>query len=218
MRRLLAPLEEQLQLPAALIELHDRERGQPKLVGQQPRTEVVLLVPIADQPNSGGIVAGRITAAQQDRLIRAQSGRLVHRMGVASAVPHVVSGADDKESGSRREPAEAGEMNVSAVHDAASARLRHEIIQHADITDAGRGHANKGGNTAPQVQHGVNFQGGFAALEGGPGEQRQAPIDGRRVQRINGLAEFETEIFVGMELACLAHQDLREIGADFRGS
>ena len=40
------------------------------MVGQKPQTEVVLLVPVADQPSGGGIVVGRIMAGQHGRLIR----------------------------------------------------------------------------------------------------------------------------------------------------
>ena len=60
----------------------------------------------------------------------------------------------------------------------------------------------------------MNLQGGFAALERGPGEQRQAQIDGGGIQRINRLVEFQPEIFVGVELPGLADQDLRDVGVD----
>ena len=92
-------------------------------------------------------------------------------MRIASTLLHVLSSADDKEGGRRRQPIQAGEMNVSAIHDLAGARLGQEIIPHADIADVCRSHANKAGNRDPQVQQGVHLQGGFAAWEGVFGAQ-----------------------------------------------
>ena len=105
-------------------------------------------------------------------------------------------------------------MNVTAVHDIAGPRLQHEIIQHADIADVRRRNANKAGNTAAQVQQGMDLHGCFRALEGSPREQRQAQIDGGGVQGVGCLLQFQPQIFVGVELPGLADEDLGDIGVD----
>ena len=105
-------------------------------------------------------------------------------------------------------------MNVSAVHHITGPRFWHEIIQHADIADVRRSHVNKAGDTAPQIQYGMDLHGCFAALEGSPREQRQAQIDGGGVQGVNRLVQFQPQIFVGVELPGLADEDLSNLGVD----
>lgn len=53
-------------------------------------------------------------------------------------------------------------------------------------------------NIAAQVQQCVHFDGALALAELGPWEQGQAQIDGRRIQRINRLLEFQAEVVVGI--------------------
>ncbi len=44
-----------------------------------------------------------------------------------------------------------------------------------------------------------------------PGEQAQAEVDGGRVQGVSGGVEIHAEIFLGVELARLKHQSLRQL-------
>ena len=47
-----------------------------------------------------------------------------------------------------------------------------------------------------------------------PRKQDQAEVDGGRVQRVSGGVEVHAEIFLGVELARLKHQALRQFSTD----
>jgi len=58
------------------------------------------------------------------------------------------------------------------------------------------------------------FTAAFGGAEMRPGEHRQTQVDGRRVQRIDGVRQFQPQVFVCIELPRLVDQPLREVGVD----
>jgi hypothetical protein len=54
----------------------------------------------------------------------------------------------------------------------------------------------------------------FATPKLAPGKQRQAPIDGRRVEGLDGLGQVHAESFLAVEFAGTANQFLREVAVD----
>jgi len=54
----------------------------------------------------------------------------------------------------------------------------------------------------------------FSLAELGPRKKRQATIDGRGIEGINGLLRLNSRMFVGIENSRLADQDVGEIGID----
>ena len=67
---------------------------------------------------------------------------------------------------------------------------------------------------ATQIEQGVHLDGGLVGSKPGPGEQRQAEVDGGGVQGIDGVVEIETERLVGLPGAGDADQHLSEVGED----
>ena len=76
------------------------------------------------------------------------------------------------------------------------------------------GNADKRGDVTPQVQQRVHLQGGLVPAELGPGEQREAQIDGGRVQSVETLIEIHADRIAGVQRPRDANQDLGEIGID----
>src|SRR5687768_18604014 len=91
------PLEEQLDLPATAIKLRNGERRQAEVVGQKDQLPPVLDIVIAHAPQGLGILLRDQGTSQHDRLIAAQSARLVDRAGFAPQTDLVALGANDKE-------------------------------------------------------------------------------------------------------------------------
>ena len=69
---LLDPLEEQLDLPAALVELGDREGRQCEVVGQEDEAPVQFGIVEPDAPQPLGVILAGIEAVQADGLIAVQ--------------------------------------------------------------------------------------------------------------------------------------------------
>jgi hypothetical protein len=69
-------------------------------------------------------------------------------------------------------------------------------------------------NAATQIDQCVQLYRSLASTKSRPGKQAQAKVDGRRVQRINGLLEFHAQGFGSVQLSRFANQNLREVGID----
>ena len=76
------------------------------------------------------------------------------------------------------------------------------------------GDADKRGDVAVQVQQGVHLDGGLAPAKLRPRKQRQAQIDGGRIQRIQTLLQIDAHRIVGIQRPGDADQYLREVGED----
>ena len=76
------------------------------------------------------------------------------------------------------------------------------------------GDADKRGNVAVQVQQRVHLDGGLAPAKLRPRKQRQAQIDGGRIQSIQALLQIDANRIVGIQRSGDADQHLREIGED----
>ena len=76
------------------------------------------------------------------------------------------------------------------------------------------GDVDEAGNTAAQIEQRVHLHRSLGGSEMCPGEERQAQIDGRRVQGIDRIRQRQPQVFVGVELARLRNQSLRKIGVD----
>jgi len=72
----------------------------------------------------------------------------------------------------------------------------------------------EGRDISVQIQERVEFDGGFALLERCPWEDREAEIDGGRVEGIDGLVEIDAKVVLGVQAAGDVDEGLGEIGVD----
>ncbi len=92
--------------------------------------------------------------------------------------------------------------------------LGYDGVEDVDVVQFSVGNLNKCGDRATQIEQGVHLDGGLVGSKPGPGEQRQAEVDGGGVQGIDGVVEIETERLVGLPGAGDADQHLSEVGED----
>jgi len=95
---LLDPLEEQFNLPSALVECADGCRGQGELVGEEDKVLAGIRVAEADAAQVAGIILAAQVAVERNGLIGKDAGLLVRRAGVDAGCVEVTLGASDKES------------------------------------------------------------------------------------------------------------------------
>jgi hypothetical protein len=69
-------------------------------------------------------------------------------------------------------------------------------------------------NVAAQVEQRVHLHGSLGRAKVRPRKYRQAQVDGGRVQGIDGVRQFQPQVFLGVELPRLIDQPLREVGVD----
>ena len=73
---------------------------------------------------------------------------------------------------------------------------------------------DKRGDTAVQIQQRVQLHRGFILAKLRPWEQGKTQVDGGRVERIEGMVEFQPDRILGMKWSGDADQMLRKIGED----
>ena len=89
------------------------------------------------------------------------------------------------------------EIHVAAVHDVERPSLRQNLVEDVDVMHFAVGNADKRGDIAMQVEQCVHLDGGLVLAEFGPREQRQAQIDGGRIQRVEALVQIDADRIVG---------------------
>ena len=211
---LLDPFEEQFDLPATMIELCDGQGGDGEVVGQKDQRLTGLRIAIPDAAQCVGISPLRIEAAQHHGLVEPQAGGLLHRTGVTPMETEVFLGAGDEEGRMLLDAMQPGKVQVAPVHDVERTGFVNQLIENVHVVDAARRDNDHGGKVALQAQHGVQFDGGFAPTEGGPWKEREAQVDGGRVQGVGGLLKLRGQRFVGVEGGRLLNENLGEIGED----
>src|SRR5215468_2420821 len=211
---LLDPFEKQFDLPTATVELSDGQSRYGKVVGQDDQSSSGLRSAKANASESLRIALMGIETAQNDGLIQAQAGGFVHRTGRASKEAEVAPGAGHKKSSALMQTVEPGKIQITTVGDIEGARLVTKLVENIDVVNLAGAQDYYGGEVATQCQQSVEFDRGFVSAKLRPRKQRQAQIDGGRVQSIGGFLEVDAEGFVGIEDAGLLNENLSEVGED----
>jgi hypothetical protein len=83
-----------------------------------------------------------------------------------------------------------------------------------DVVELAVGDVDEGGDVAAQIEQGVQFH--CPPCSGGswPREHRQAQVDGGGVQRVDGIGQFDPEVFVHIEAPGDCDQGLGKLGVD----
>ena len=74
------------------------------------------------------------------------------------------------------------------------------------------GDTDERGDVAAKIQEGMHFADAYVLAEGRPREDGQAKGDGRGIQGAGAFFQFDAEVFIGVEGACLRNQDSAEVG------
>lgn len=91
------PFEEQLDLPAAAVEIGDGLGWKGEVVGDEDQAFGSLGVPVANTAKMSGMSLDRVEPGQRDGLIALHAGALVDRMRQESAKAEVLASACDEE-------------------------------------------------------------------------------------------------------------------------
>ena len=194
------PLEEGLDLPTLAVDLGDRECRQVEAIGQED--EVLVCFRIAKGNTAQAIRVGelRFGCGEQDALIAAQAGSFVDIARGGPGIAQIVLGADDEADLALMQRLEPRKIEITAVddNDCASRPMNH--IEDIDVVHLAGGDMYENGNGAAQVDDGVGFDCRLGRAEVGPGEQRQAQVDGRGIHRIERLLEAQAAVLAVIQL------------------
>ena len=145
---LLDPLEEKLDLPAAFVKRADRCCRQDHLVGEEDERFSGLGILESNTPQLGRIVAPGVIAIQGNRLVAENTGTAVGWRRIDAMGIQVRFGTGHEESPRLMQPVQAGEINLTAIHDVNRTGFRGQQVQRMDIVQFPVGDVDKTGNTA----------------------------------------------------------------------
>ena len=129
-------------------------------------------------------------------------------------IAKVRPGPDNEERPILMEGEEASVIDIATVEDIEAAGLGDEIVQNPHVACFSICHLDKSGDRASQIEEGMELDGGFGAAENCPGEKSQTQVDGGRIEGIDRVFEFESQVFAGVKSAGLSDKDLSKIGID----
>src|SRR5258708_1673355 len=96
---------------------------------------------------------------------------------------------------------ETGEIDIAAIHYDEGSGFDGENVESVQIVALSAGDIDEGGNGAVNIDQGMKLYGRLGFSEFGPGEERQAEINGGRVKSVNSRIEIKTNIGVGIKFS-----------------
>ena len=211
---LLDPSKKQFHLPPTLVEGADGERGQGEVVGEEDQRLGGLGILEANAAQPLGVALMRVEHRQLHRLIADQPGAAIHGPRDQASELGIGLRSRDEEAAGLMQCIEALEVQVPAIHHVEGARLGHEQVEDVDIVELAIADMDEGGNSAAQIEQRVQFHRRLGLTKRGPGKQRQTKVDRGRVQRVDRLAQFDTERLLGVQAPGNANQRLGELEVD----
>src|SRR5581483_2735383 len=170
-------------------------------------------VPYASQVPAGDVFA--VTTAEPDDLVADHAGLRVGWQAFDGAVAHLAFGAGDEEGAGLVDGEEAFEIDVPAVQNVEGTGQQRQQVEGGDVGGFSAGNPHENGDSDQQIQQHMGLDCAFGLLEAGPGEQRQAQVDGGRVQREGRLDFQAVQVRIGREfMACRGDHRHRGVGED----
>lgn len=187
---LFQPLEEQLYLPAVLVEFRNQQGFKAYGVDQEHELTPLLLVLVPDEPHPIRIVFRRVVPRQFYLGIREDVLRksLFPLDNLVLEVAHV---ADDEERLEHIDAVQSLEVVVASVENVERARLVGYHVHRLHVMNRRPRDVDEGWNLGFDIVHRVNFDTAFRSPELRPFEHTQAQVDGGRVGRIDVALKLE---------------------------
>ena len=138
----------------------------------------------------------------------------VHSARVNTAELQIGFATNDKERLCLMQGEPAGEIGEAAIHDVKAAGFWHQDVEYIHLVHFAVADVNKGRNVAAQVEQRMHFDGGFGLTKSCPGEDAQAQVDGRGIERVDRLFQLHRKAVAGVKRSGGLNQTHREIRKD----
>jgi len=215
---LLDPFEEQLDLPASLVEFRHDQRIDLEVVGYEDEQLSRFRIPEAYPPQVAREELPGLRPVEADGLVGSQAGGLVHGAGLADVVAHVGLGPGDEEGPGRMDGSQTEEIYVSTIQYVEGSDFEDDPIQGVDVVGLPLGDRDEHGDRAAQVDHRVELDRGLSLAKAGPWEEVHAQVYRGGVDGVDDLVHVQDVSFRAIQLAGLADEDLAKLEVDHPAS
>ncbi len=210
----LAPLEEPFQRPPGTVEVRDRHGRQGEVVGPEDQGPVAFRVAVPDPPPPVRVVGRAVDAVGPHDLVADEARAAVHGPGGEAAEFRVRLRSQDEEAATEGAGMETLAVEVGSVHDRERPGLRHQVVKPVDVVSVARRTVNERWEVAAPVEPGVPLPRRLGAAAMGPGEDREAAVDGCGVERVDRVVEIDAEAVIGIPAVRGPDQGLGEVGVE----
>ena len=211
---LLDPFEEQFHLPSAFVQLGYHQRWESEVVCEQDESVLGLGVEVSNTAERNRILLGCFGAFEDYALVAAQTCGLVDMTIGLPLVIHVALGTDHEERKTLREEIEAGEVDVATIHDIKGSWFQGEKVEDIDVVNLSFCNYYKRRDVATQIQKCVELHSAFAFPKASPRKEREAHVDGRRIESVGDMIQLQTEVVSGIQPSREADQSVSEVFVD----
>jgi len=205
------PLEEEFDLPTALVELGNGESGDLQVVGEEDKMLGGLCIEVAHPAQRIGEVGCCFGKRWRSNLIAENALQAIPRERPMTGEAEVALGASDEEGSGKNDASKPSKVHVAAIHHIEGSRFEEQVVEQVKIGLAGSRDVDAGRDRASQIELGMHLDPGLGASEICPWEETQREIDGGGVEGINRVLQFQSEVLSGVENTCLAHESFGEI-------
>lgn len=211
---LLDPLEEELDLPAGLVDLRYDRGVDLEVVGNEDEELSGFGIQIAYSAQVVRVEPSGSRAVETNRLIGSQADGLVHRTRLPNVEAHVGLRPGDEKRLSRMNAGQPSEIDVSAIHYIEGSSLEDDPIQGVDIVDLSLGDRHECGYRSVQVDHGVELDRGLPLSKAGPRKEAHAQVYRGSVDSVDHLVDLQDVSIRSIQFASLANENLSEFEID----
>jgi len=205
------PFEEEFDLPSRLVELGHGESGNLQVVGEEDQMLGGLLVEVAHPAQRIWEVGRCFGKRWRSNLIAENTLQAIPRERSMTGEAKIALGASDEEGACQNDTSKPSKVHVAAIHHIEGTRFEEKVVEPVNIGIAGSGDVDAGRDRASQIELGMHLDPSFGASKIGPWEETQREIDGRGIQSVNRVLQFQSEILSGVEDTRLAHESFGKI-------
>ena len=210
---LLDPFEKQFHLPACLVERADCRCWQDEIVGKEYQRFAGLGIFVTDAAQMFGIVLAAGGAGECDGLIADDTCVAIHHSRIDALEPGVRLGAGDEKGLRPMHRVKPCEVQITPIHDVDRSGLQHQDVERFDVAQLAVGDVDEAGESearglAAQVEQRMHLHRRLRGAKQRPRKERQAQVDGRRIQRVDRVRKLDAKAVARIELARLFDQVL----------
>ena len=92
--------------------------------------------------------------------------------------------------------------------------FREQQVEGMDVVEFAVRDVDEARDVAPEIEQGVHFHRRLGRPEMRPRKDRQAEINGRRVERVDGVGQFQPKVVAGIKPSGLGNQPLSKLRVD----
>ncbi len=205
---LLDPFGEQRDLPTALVDVGNGQCREQKVVGKEDQILAGLLVEKVNSTQGNRVSFLGKRFAQTDRLIAAQSGGFGHSSRLPDMEVEVALGPDDEERTGLTETEKTSEVEIPAIHDIDGSGDYLHPVEEGHIVFPSLGNVDKQRDRALQIHLRMNLHGTFGFAKVRPGKERQAQVNGARIDSGDHAVQPEGILLCGIEALRFSDENL----------